>query len=128
MLRHVPEDDTPVNLPASGQRAEDRVSDHDHHPGWLVRVDDRNQKFEKLSLLVVPAVPHGIPVFGIDLMHKSSFMVALHLVGQPETSSQKVIRIAPQIGSPELWAIPDSAVEDIRSLRLHHLLDQLLLL
>ena len=65
-LHHVPEDDTPIDLPTFVQRSEDGVSDRDRHPGWLVRVDNRNQKFEKSSLSVVPAVAHGIPILGVD--------------------------------------------------------------
>ena len=116
MLHHVLEDNTPIDFLASVQRSEDGVSDHDHHSGWLVRVDDWNQKFEKPLLSVVPAVAHGIPVLGVDLMHKSSFMVALHSVGQPGTPSREVVCVAPKIRSPELWAIPDGRVEHVWAL------------
>ena len=126
MLRHVPEDDSPVDLPSSVQCSEDGISDRDHHLGWLVRVDDWNQKLEEPSLPVVPAVAHGIPVLRVDLMHKSSLVVALYPVGQPGTSSREVVSIVPEVCSPELWVISDCAVEDVWPLRLHHLPDQLL--
>ena len=89
-------------------------------------MDDQNQKFKKPSLPVVPSVAHGIPVLGVDLMHKPSFVVALHSVGQTGTSSRKVVSIVPQVCRPELGAISDCAVKDVRPLRLHHLPDQLL--
>ena len=125
-LRHVPEDNSPVDFPSTVQCAEDSVSDRDRHLGWLVRVDDWNQEFEKPLLPVIPAVAHGIPVLGVDLMHKPPFVVALHPVGQTGTSSREVVSIAPQVCRPELGAISDCAVKDVRLLRLHHLPDQLL--
>ena len=92
-LRHVLEDNTPVDLPASVQRAEEGVSDCDRHLGWLVRVDDRNQKLEKSSLPVVPTVAHGIPVCGVDLVPETPFVVAVHPVRQSGTPSWEVVRI-----------------------------------
>ena len=125
-LRHVSEDDTPIDLPASIQHSKDCVSDRDRHPGWLVRVDDRDQKLEESSLPVVQTIAHGIPILGVDLVHEAPFVVALHPVGQLGTSSQKVVGVAPQVRGPKLWAIPDRSVKNIGSLRLHHLPDQLL--
>ena len=116
-LHHVPEDDTPVDLPASVQRAEEGVSNRDRHPGWLVRVDDRNQKLEKSSLPIVPTVTHGIPILGVDLVPETPFVVALHPVRQSGILSWEVVRIAPKIRSPKLWAIPDGRVEDVWALR-----------
>ena len=80
-LHHIPEDDSPVDFPSAVQRAEDRVSDRNRHPGRLVRVNDRDQKLQQSSVAVDPAVAHRITVLGVHLMHEPPFMVALHPVG-----------------------------------------------
>ena len=94
-LRHVPEDNSLVDFPSTVQCAEDSVFDRDHHPSWLVRVDNRNQKFEESPLSVVPVVAHEIPVLGVDLVHEPPFVVALHPVEQSETASRKLVGIVP---------------------------------
>ena len=80
-LYHIPEDDSPIDFPPAVQRAKNRVSDCNRHPDRLVRVDDWDQKLQQSSMLVDPAVAYGVTVLGVHLMHKSSFMVALHPVG-----------------------------------------------
>ena len=51
---------------------------------------------------VDPAVAHGVTVLGVHLVHKPSFMVALHPVEQPGSSSRKSVCVAPQVCGPEL--------------------------
>ena len=125
-LYHIPKDDSPVDFPPAVQRAENRVSDCNRHPGRLVRVDDWNQKLQQSSIPVDSAVTHGIPVLGVYLVHKSSLMVALHPVGQPGSSSRESVGIAPQVRGPQLGAISDRAVEYVWPLRLQHFPDHLL--
>ena len=125
-LHHIPEDESPVYFPSAVQCAENGVADCDRHPSRLIRVDDRNHELQQSSMPVDLAVAHRVSVLGVHLVHKPSFVVALHPVGQPGSSSRKSVHVAPQACGSELGAISDRVVEYVRPLRLQQLLDHLL--